>query len=105
MKWQRSEEHTSELQSHSDLHFSLHDALPIYYYIQQEDMRSNRPAISQIYQAYAARCFKNGAMDFDDLLLKFYELLKNVPESLSKYQRKFKYILIDEMAEIGRAHV
>src|SRR5215213_3211961 len=46
------------------------------YYIQQEDMRSNRPAIAQIYDAYCKRCFKNGAMDFDDLLLKFYELLK-----------------------------
>ncbi|MEO7394889.1 MAG: UvrD-helicase domain-containing protein [Chitinophagaceae bacterium] len=66
------------------------------YAIQQEDMRSNRPAISNIYEAYVKRCFKNGAMDFDDLLLKFYELLKNVPEALSKYQHKFKYILIDE---------
>lgn len=66
------------------------------YYIQQEDMRANRPAISQIYSAYANRCFKNGAMDFDDLLLKMYELLKNFPEALHKYQHKFKYILIDE---------
>lgn len=66
------------------------------YYIQQEDTRANRPAIKDIYSAYANKCFKNGAMDFDDLLLKFYELLKNVPESLSKYQHKFKYILIDE---------
>src|ERR1044071_133896 len=66
------------------------------YYIQQEDMRSNRPAIAQVYLAYAARCFKNGAMDFDDLLLKFYELLKNFPPVLHKYQHKFKYILIDE---------
>ncbi|HRI19532.1 MAG TPA: UvrD-helicase domain-containing protein [Panacibacter sp.] len=66
------------------------------YYIQQEDMRSNRPAIAQVYAAYAARCFKNGAMDFDDLLLKMYELLKDFPDVLSKYQRKFKYIMIDE---------
>ncbi len=71
--------------------------------IQQEDMRSNRPAISQIYDAYAKRCFKNGAMDFDDLLFKFYELLKNVPESLSKYQHKFKYILIDEYQDTNPA--
>ena len=35
-------------------------------------------------------------MDFDDLLFKFYLLLKNHPDALSKYQRKFKYILIDE---------
>ena len=73
------------------------------YSIQQEDMRSNRPAIAKIYAAYVNRCFKNGAMDFDDLLLKFYELLKNVPESLSKYQRKFKYILIDEYQDTNPA--
>ncbi len=73
------------------------------YYIQQEDMRSNRPAMSQIYAAYVQRCFKNGAMDFDDLLLKFYELLKNFPESLSKYQHKFKYILIDEYQDTNPA--
>lgn len=73
------------------------------YYIQQEDMRSNRPAIGQIYDAYVKRCFKNGAMDFDDLLLKFYELLKAIPESLSKYQHKFKYILIDEYQDTNPA--
>jgi DNA helicase-2/ATP-dependent DNA helicase PcrA len=73
------------------------------YALQQEDLRSNRPAIAQIYDAYVKRCFKNGAMDFDDLLLKFYELLKNVPESLSKYQRKFKYILIDEYQDTNPA--
>lgn len=66
------------------------------YYIQQEDMRANRPAIAQIYAAYANRCFRNGAMDFDDLLLKMYELLNTFPEVLHKYQHKFKYILIDE---------
>jgi len=64
--------------------------------IQQEDARANRPMIGQIYLAYANRCFKNGAMDFDDLLYKMYILLKNHPDSLSKYQRKFKYIMIDE---------
>jgi DNA helicase II / ATP-dependent DNA helicase PcrA len=73
------------------------------YYIQQEDTRSNRPAIAQIYEAYAKRCFKNGAMDFDDLLLKFYELLKHFPESLHKYQHKFKYILIDEFQDTNPA--
>ncbi|MFN9711246.1 MAG: ATP-dependent helicase, partial [Bacteroidota bacterium] len=71
--------------------------------LQQEDMRANRPAISQIFDAYAKRCFKNGAMDFDDLLLKFYQLLTNVPAALSKYQRKFKYILIDEYQDTNPA--
>jgi DNA helicase II / ATP-dependent DNA helicase PcrA len=73
------------------------------WHIQQEDMRANRPAIAQIYDAYAKRCFKNGAMDFDDLLIKFYELLKLFPESLSKYQRKFKYIMIDEYQDTNPA--
>ncbi len=66
------------------------------YYIQEEDKRANRPAIAQVYSAYSARCFKNGAMDFDDLLLKMYELLHTFPEVLHKYQHKFKFVLIDE---------
>ena len=73
------------------------------YAIQQEDMRSNRPAIAQIYEAYTKRCFKNGAMDFDDLLIKMYELLTNFPESLHKFQHKFKYILIDEYQDTNPA--
>ncbi len=64
--------------------------------IQAEDARSKRPAIAQIYAAYVARCFKNGAMDFDDLLFKMHELLRDFPEVLHKYQHKFKYLLIDE---------
>jgi DNA helicase-2/ATP-dependent DNA helicase PcrA len=71
--------------------------------IQQEDARANRPQIGAIYDAYAKRCFKNGAMDFDDLLFKMYLLLKNHPDSLSKYQRKFKYIMIDEYQDTNKA--
>jgi DNA helicase II / ATP-dependent DNA helicase PcrA len=73
------------------------------YNLQQEDMRSNRPAMGQVYLAYAKRCFKNGAMDFDDLLIKFYELLKNFPDALHKYQHKFRYILIDEYQDTNPA--
>lgn len=73
------------------------------YAIQQEDIRANRPAIGQIYDQYVKRCFRNGAMDFDDLLLKFYELLRQVPECLSRYQQKFKYILIDEYQDTNPA--
>jgi len=71
--------------------------------LQQEDARANRPMMAQIYAAYSNRCFKNGAMDFDDLLFKFYILLKNHPESLSKYQHKFRYILIDEYQDTNPA--
>ncbi len=73
------------------------------YNIQQEDMRSNRPAIAGIYDAYYKRCFKNGAMDFDDLLYQMYRLLKLFPEALVKYQTKFRYILIDEYQDTNPA--
>ena len=73
------------------------------YAFQQEDVRANRPMLGQIFDGYCKRCFKNGAMDFDDLLLKFYLLLSTHPESLSKYQRKFKYIMIDEYQDTNNA--
>ncbi len=72
------------------------------YYIQQEDMRANRPAIAQIYQRYQQRCFKNGAMDFDDLLYKMHELLATFPELLHKYQHKFKYVMVDEYQDTNQ---
>jgi len=73
------------------------------YAIQQEDMRANRPMNGKLYELYAKRCFKNGAMDFDDLLFKMYQLLKNFPEVLHKYQHKFKYIMIDEYQDTNPA--
>ena len=54
--------------------------MPSDYYIQQEDHAQQSPCHKlRSMIAYVKRCFKNGAMDFDDLLLKFYELLKNIP--------------------------
>ena len=73
------------------------------YGIQQEDMRSSRPAIANIYEAYMNRCFKNGAMDFDDLLYNMYRLLTEHPEALVKFQTKFRYILIDEYQDTNPA--
>jgi DNA helicase-2/ATP-dependent DNA helicase PcrA len=46
---------------------------------------------------------KNGAMDFDDLLVNMYKLLKNFPASLVKFQHKFKYIMIDEYQDTNAA--
>jgi DNA helicase II / ATP-dependent DNA helicase PcrA len=71
--------------------------------IQQEDARSSRPLIGDIYDAYTKRCFKNGAMDFDDLLFKMYLLLTHFPEALAKYQGRFHYILIDEYQDTNLA--
>ncbi len=71
--------------------------------IQQEDARTNRQMMGDIYDAYAKRCFKNGAMDFDDLLFKMYVLLTNYPDVLAKYQHRFEYILIDEYQDTNLA--
>ncbi|MBC8984679.1 exodeoxyribonuclease V subunit gamma [Pedobacter sp. N36a] len=64
--------------------------------IQAEDISNKRPLIGAIYETYTKRCFKSGAMDFDDLLFKTNVLLKNHPDVLNKYQQKFKYLMVDE---------
>ena len=67
------------------------------------DKISNRPDFGQIYKEYVDRCFKAGAMDFDDLLLKTNELLTKYPETLAKYQNIFKYILVDEYQDTNHS--
>ena len=64
--------------------------------LNQQDKIAKRTEFGRIYQMYVQRCEKASAMDFDDLLLKTYQLLDNHPDVLLKYQEKFKYILIDE---------
>ncbi|MCB0380020.1 MAG: UvrD-helicase domain-containing protein [Flavobacteriales bacterium] len=64
--------------------------------IQSEDIQSAKPKIGLVYQIYSDRCFKSGAMDFDDLLYKTNVLLRDFPDVLYKYQHRFKYILVDE---------
>ena len=61
-----------------------------------EDRQSAKPKLSEVYLKYEQRCFKAGAMDFDDLLFKTNVLLRDHPDVLRKYQHKFKYILVDE---------
>ncbi|MFL5753484.1 MAG: ATP-dependent helicase [Bacteroidia bacterium] len=63
---------------------------------QEEDRAAQKPMLGQIFDAYARRCFKAGAMDFDDLLFNTNVLLRDFPEVLIKYQDKFRYILVDE---------
>ena len=60
------------------------------------DKMSKRSEFGIIYKRYVERCFRSSVMDFDDLLLKTNELLNKFPEVLSKYQDKFRYILVDE---------
>ncbi len=64
---------------------------------------SKKPRMGEIYQNYVERCFKSGAMDFDDLLLKTNELLNLFPEVLAKYQDRFRYILVDEYQDTNHS--
>ena len=71
--------------------------------ITKEDHYMGRGKTAEIYLAYQMRCFKSGAMDFDDLLLKTYQLFESKPEILNKYQNIFQYILVDEYQDTNHA--
>ncbi len=73
------------------------------YNLLSEDEANRRPKMGKLYRLYAHRCFEAGAMDFDDLLLKMYQLLAQHPEVLYKYQHKFKYIMVDEYQDTNYA--
>jgi len=69
----------------------------------EADRESKRPEMGNIYKEYVDRCFKAGAMDFDDLLLKTNELLNRFPDVLAKYQERFRYILVDEYQDTNHS--
>ncbi len=69
----------------------------------EADMYAKRPETGSIYQKYVDRCFRAGAMDFDDLLLRTNELLTRFPEVLMKYQKRFQYILVDEYQDTNHS--
>ncbi|MBU2996407.1 UvrD-helicase domain-containing protein [Cellulophaga baltica] len=71
--------------------------------LQEADAMAKRPRIGEIYEKYVERCFKAGAMDFDDLLLRTNELLNRFPEVLAKYQDRFRYILVDEYQDTNHS--
>ena len=69
----------------------------------EADTMAKRPQLGAIYKEYVDRCFKAGAMDFDDLLLKTNELLTRFPDVLAKYQNRFRYILVDEYQDTNHS--
>ena len=69
----------------------------------EADREARRSAMGNIYKNYVERCFKAGAMDFDDLLLKTNELLNRFPDVLAKYQDRFRYILVDEYQDTNHS--
>lgn len=71
--------------------------------LQESDAMAKKPRLGEIYQNYVERCFKSGAMDFDDLLLRTNELLTRFPDVLAKYQNQFRYILVDEYQDTNHS--
>lgn len=68
--------------------------------LMDQDRMNRRPMLYKIYEKYQAKCQRAGAMDFDDLLLQMYRLLYQNPEGVrEKYQRQFKYLLVDEFQD------
>ncbi len=64
------------------------------------DRFNNRPMLYAVYARYVSQCKQAGAMDFDDLLYRFFELLQKNPEGvLEKYRRRFTYLLVDEFQD------
>ena len=59
--------------------------------------------IAMAYREYQATLKKSNAMDFDDLLMKTVELFKADREVLGSYQRRFKYIMVDEYQDTNTA--
>ncbi len=71
--------------------------------LMEADAMAKVPRMGEIYKEYVQRCFKAGAMDFDDLLLKTNELLTRFPDVLAKYQDRFRYILVDEYQDTNHS--
>ncbi|HRO74764.1 MAG TPA: 3'-5' exonuclease [Crocinitomicaceae bacterium] len=71
--------------------------------IMSEDYANKRPMMAMIFKTYTTRCYKAGAMDFDDLLFYTNVLLRDFPDVLQHYQYKFRYILVDEYQDTNFA--
>lgn len=76
--------------------YQEYNANPTY---KTDDAQNRRPELGKIYKIYAERCFKAGAMDFDDLLFNTNVLFRDHLEILNKYQHRFKYVMVDEFQD------
>ena len=72
---------------------------PQEYYEEIEPDIRNAKVIKEIFEEYEKELKISNAFDFDDLLIKCYELLSKFPDVLSVYQERFKYISVDEFQD------
>ena len=73
---------------------------PQEFYLASKDPNSER--IAHIFQGYKAELRKNNALDFDDLLLEAVRLLKVSAATRERYQRRYRYLLVDEYQDTNR---
>ena len=73
-------------------------------YLEQAGTASDlrRKKLGEVYAEYARRCFAANAMDFDDLIYNTVKLLEENPDVLEHWQRRFRYVLIDEYQDTNR---
>jgi DNA helicase-2/ATP-dependent DNA helicase PcrA len=89
--------------SNAKNHLILPDAYAADGSIYRSDMDAKVPATRDIYRRYWERCRQSDAMDFDDLLVYTYILLKDCPEICDKYVSQFHYVLVDEYQDTNFA--
>ena len=53
----------------------------------------------RVYKIYEQQCDKSGLVDFAELLLRAYEFLRDNPEQLAHYQRRFRHVMVDEFQD------
>jgi DNA helicase-2/ATP-dependent DNA helicase PcrA len=64
-----------------------------------DDGDPTRRTLIKVYAAYEAACQKNGVIDFAELLLRSFEILRDVPQLLEHYQQRFRHVLVDEFQD------
>jgi DNA helicase-2/ATP-dependent DNA helicase PcrA len=83
-----------------------HLLLPVQYQTSswaRDDVQRKLPLVGQIYNRYVERCRQANAMDFDDLLVQTFVLLRNNEEIRQKYVSRFQYVLVDEYQDTNYA--
>lgn len=68
----------------------------------RKNLNKTYPHLPQIYKEYELRCRRANAMDFDDLLLNMYRLLKECDDIRSLFHERYKYLLVDEYQDTNR---
>ena len=59
--------------------------------------------VADVYDLYQRRLFASNAVDFDDILMLTVDVLERFPEALERWQKAFRYVLVDEYQDTNHA--